>query len=309
MKQFDVTLITCSELLNPDTSLEYNRNVLLEDELLQQAFEREGLRVHRTNWDDPNMDWSTTQVALFRTTWDYFHRATEFKQWLESIAEQTCFINPVETIRWNMDKHYLQDLADMGLPVVATVFIEPGDQRSLQQICHTTGWEECVLKPAISGSARHTYRFTAEEAGRYEEIFGQLIEEETMMLQPFLRQVATKGEVSHMVFNGTYSHSILKRAKTGDFRVQDDHGGTVHQYEATPEEISLAERIATAVSPTPIYARVDIMWDNEDQPVLVELELLEPELWMRKKTASAEVFADAVLQVYYSTQKNPSDQV
>lgn len=291
MKRYDITLLTCRELLQPDSTHPYNQNVLQEEQLLTEALHAHGLAVHRTHWDDPDFDWGSTGVALFRTTWDYFYRAAEFKQWLEEAGQHTRFINPIETIRWNLDKHYLQDLTRKGVNVVPTIFIEPGESQTLQEITGLTNWEEFILKPAISGAARHTYHFTLANAEKIEPTYKELISQEALMLQPFLQNIVTRGEVSHMVFNGKYSHSVLKRAKEGDFRVQDDHGGTVHDYSANEMEIALAEAAAMAIEPTPVYARIDMTWDENNEPVLIELELIEPELWMRKHPVSAKVFA------------------
>ncbi len=293
----DVVLLTCPAYNHPKEITPYIQNVLTEDRLIAEALEAKGLKVYRTSWDDAAFDWATTRVALFRTTWDYFHRAKEFSAWLDRVQHRTQLINPIETIRWNMDKHYLQDLADKGVPIVPTVFIEVGEYRSLQEIVKATGWPRLILKPAISGGARHTYKMTGDEVAAHESVFRQLIAAEAMLLQPFMDLVESRGEVSHMVFGGRYSHSVLKRAKAGDFRVQDDFGGSVSDYQASPEEIAFAENVVAQCDAMPVYARVDVMWDNNARPVLVELEMIEPELWMRKQPQSARLFADAVAEM------------
>lgn len=295
MKTYDVTLLTCPEYENPAVDTEYVKNVLLEDRLIAEALQYKGLRVHRTSWDNPIFDWASTQVALLRTTWDYFHRAKEFAAWLDKVQAATRLINPIETIRWNMDKHYLLDLANQGVNIVPTRFIEIGETRTLEELVRATGWQKVIIKPAISGAARHTYKMTLHQVPQHEAIFKQLIAEEAMLLQPFMETVETHGEVSHMVFGGKYSHSVLKRAKQGDFRVQDDHGGTVHPYTASDAEIQFAEMATAKCSPVPAYARVDVMWDSNNHLALVELELIEPELWMRKQPNSAGLFAEAMV--------------
>ncbi len=295
MKTFDVTLLTCQQYDNPIADTEYVQNVLLEDRLIGEALQAQGLKVHRTSWDNPTFDWATTGVAVVRTTWDYFHRAKEFAAWLDKVQHITQLINPIETLRWNMDKHYLQDLANRGVNIVPTQFIEIGETQTLQDIVAATGWQKLIIKPAISGAARHTYKMAIDQVAAHEAIFKELIAEEAMLLQPFMDTVETHGEVSHMVFGGKYSHSVLKRAKAGDFRVQDDHGGTVYPYEASEAEIAYAEMVTAQCSPVPAYARVDVMWDSNNELALVELELIEPELWMRKHPQSASLFADALV--------------
>ncbi len=299
MKAFDVTLLTCPDYEHPVADTEYIQNVLLEDRLIAEALEAKGLKVHRTSWDNPNFNWADTKVAVVRTTWDYFHRAKEFADWLDKVQHLTHLLNPVETLRWNMDKHYLQDLANSGVNIVPTQIIEIGETQTLQSLAEATGWQKLIIKPAISGAARHTYRMTLGQVSAHEEIFRALITQEAMLLQPYMDAVETQGEVSHMVFAGKYSHSVLKRAKVGDFRVQDDHGGTVYTYNATAHEIEFAEMVTAKCSPLPVYARVDVMQDNSNQLALVELELIEPELWMRKYPLSANVFADAVVAAMF----------
>lgn len=295
--KYDVTILTARPYVNPETVTPYINNVLTEDRLVQEALEARGLKVHRTNWDNPDFDWTTTRAALIRTTWDYFERAAEFNAWLNRIEPLTQLINPIETIRWNMDKHYLLDLQAKGVHIVPTVVMETGDTRSLQQVVTDSGWQQAILKPAVSGAARHTYKLTPENIAAHEAIYRQLIAEEAMLLQPYMHHITSKGEVSHMVLGGRYSHSILKLAKSGDFRVQDDHGGTSQPYQASVEETQLAEVITATVHPLPVQARVDLLWDNNNQLALAELELLEPELWFRFNPTGADLLADAVVRV------------
>lgn len=296
MKKIDVTLLTDARFVQPVEMNWYTQNILDDDKYVQQALEKRGLTVVRMNWDSPAFDWTETRCAIFRTTWDYFDRFAEFSAWLDTVSKQTQLINPIETIRWNIDKHYLQDLAASGVNIPTTLFIEQGDARTLAQIVASTNWSTLIVKPAVSGAARHTYKFTREDVKEQEVIFQQLIAEEAMLLQEFQRNILTKGEVALVVVNGEYSHAVLKKAKAGDFRVQDDFGGSVHDYTPSAEEILFAENAVRHVSPLPVYARVDIIWDNEDKLCVSELELIEPELWFRKYPQAAELLADAVVK-------------
>jgi hypothetical protein len=167
----------------------------------------------------------------------------------------------------------------------------------LNEIVRQTNWNEFILKPAVSGAARHTYRFTAEDAMQHETIFHELITSESMLLQKFQSRILTRGEVALMAFDGKYSHAVLKKAKQGDFRVQDDFGGSLHEYSPMAEEIEFAERVVKVCKPLPVYARVDVIWNNENELCVSELELIEPELWIRRHPQAAELFADAILNV------------
>lgn len=296
MHRFDVVLLTDSRYVAPQKTDQYTQNVLTEDQLVFEALVNRGLRVWRTNWDNPDFDWSTTRYVLFRTTWDYFNRFDEFKVWLESVRKKTELINSESIIKWNIDKFYLEDLSKKGIRIPPTTFIQPEDKRTLTEIIDTSGWSEVILKPAISGGARHTYRIKADQAKEFEDVYQTLIKSEAMLLQEFQHQIMEKGEVAFMVFGGKYSHAILKKGKTGDFRVQDDFGGTVHDYEASPEEMVFAEQVVAACSSQPVYARVDVLWDNNDNPCLSELELIEPEMWFRNHKPAAESMANALIK-------------
>lgn len=300
MKPIDVVILTEHRYVNPIERNDYIDNVLLEDRLVQEALENEGLTVKRLSWDDTNFDWNTTKYALFRTTWDYFDRFNEFSRWLETVSKQTILLNSANIIHWNIDKHYLHDLKKQHIAIVPTYFIEKGDLRTLTEIHQELGWTETVIKPCISGAARHAYKLHPENILQHEAIFKDLIAEEAMMLQPFMHQVVTKGEISLMIINGTYTHAILKQAKKGDFRVQDDFGGSVHEYTPSQEEITFAENAVKACVEFPIYARVDIIWDNTNQLAISELELIEPELWFRFNNDAATQLAKGIKQLLFS---------
>jgi glutathione synthase/RimK-type ligase-like ATP-grasp enzyme len=294
MPKYDITLLTDARYVLPKPGDWYVENIFKDDDLLRQALEKRGLIVHRTHWDDPEMDWTETRFAVFRTTWDYFDRFAEFSAWLDEACTQTEFLNPIDLIRWNMDKHYLSDLKVMGVRIPPTIFIERGDARTLQQIMAASGWPECVLKPAVGGAGRHTYRFDARSIERYEAVFQGLIAQEAMLLQEFMANVPLKGEVTLMLFDGQYTHAVLKKAKRGDFRVQDDFGGTVSDFIPPQELIEFSEELMQALPVVPVYARVDVIWDNENQPCVSELEMIEPELWLRKFPEAAEKMAEAI---------------
>jgi glutathione synthase/RimK-type ligase-like ATP-grasp enzyme len=296
MKPIDVVILTEKRYANPVERNVYIDNVLLEAQLVKEALEKEGLTVLRLAWDDENFDWKTTKYVLFRTTWDYFDRFKEFEIWLAKVSQETTLLNSAKIIYWNMDKHYFQDLDKAGVAVVPTYFMEKGDPRTLAELHNELGWEKTVLKPCISGAARHTYKLNLDTINTHEILYKKLIAEEAMMLQPFMEQIVTKGEISLIVINGIYTHAILKQAKKGDFRVQDDFGGSVHEYKPSQAEIEFAEKAVKACIEPPIYARVDIIWDNEDELAISELELIEPELWFRHHKDAATQLAKGIVR-------------
>ncbi len=272
----------------------YMSNILREDQLLADALAALGLSAARIDWSRPDVDWSRYRCAVFRTTWDYFDRFAEFTDWLTRIESRTTLCNPAATVRWNMDKHYLADLESRGVPVVPGRYIERGTTQSLRELLDETGWTDAIVKPCVSGAARHTYRIGRANVDSVELIVRELLAAESLILQPFQHDITRTGEDSLMVFGGRYSHAVRKAAKAGDFRVQDDFGGTVHDHRPTDEQVELAERAVAACRPLPAYGRVDLVRTNEGRFAVMELELIEPELWLRNHTPAAVSFAAAV---------------
>ena len=293
----DITLLTCRAYYKPDNITPYIQNILLEQELLKSAFESQGLKVDITYWDNPSYEWQQTKSVLFRTIWDYFERFGEFWDWLEQVKTKTRLINSYELIKWNIDKHYLRDLKNNGIQVVPTYFADRENNICLQEIANLNDWKHIVIKPAISASAFNTYKITNDEIEQKEQLFHELLQTHDMLVQPFFPTISELGEASLMVFGGKFTHAILKKAKAGDFRVQDDFGGTVHDYNPTQEEIKFAEKVFQSCTSLPIYGRVDIVWDSNKHIYLSELEIIEPELWIRNRPESAYKIAEAVNKI------------
>lgn len=296
--EWDIVLLTQKEYVAPQAPNEYVQNILTEDQLVSEALTKKGFCVTRKSWDDPNFDWKKTRFALFRATWDYFHRFPEFQDWLNRAKEQTQLINSSETLLWNMDKHYLLDLEAAGVSVVPTSIAEARSNSSLQNFYEQSPYAEAILKPTVSGSARHTYRLRRDNIEEHAELFEQLIQKEAMMLQPFQERILTAGEVSLIYFGKTFSHAVRKRAKKGDFRVQDDFGGTLDDHDPDAEELSIAEAALDACPSLPVYARVDLVRNEANEPLVMELELIEPELWFRRNHEAARKLADTIIKTH-----------
>lgn len=296
MEPFDFVILTDDNFIKPpDTNTQTGWQ---EDLLLSEALQRNGFTVGRKSWSDSEFDWSLTRAAIFRTTWDYFDRFDEWKTWLQRVSVQTTLINPIELVYWNMDKHYLKELQEQGINIPETRYIEIGERASLVSLYKETGWTDTILKPCVAGSARHTYRLNPESLGKHEGQFQELIKTEAMMLQPFQHNILSEGEISLIVIGGHCTHAVIKTAKDGDFRVQDDFGGAVSLHEPSEEEMAFAEKVVAACSSLPVYARVDIIKDNYGQLALIEIELIEPELWFRLKPEAADKLAGLLAHSY-----------
>ena len=295
----------------------YLANLLHEDRLLQAALARRGVDAQRVAWDGPEPGWGRFAGAVLRSTWNYSQRAAEFGAWLERLAGHLPLCNPLPYLRWNLDKAYLADLESAGLPVLPTHYLEAGDTARLETIATShledgatarlealldhLGWEELVLKPRISAGGRLTRRLAARDLARWPEEILAGLEQEPFILQPFQPAVQTEGEDSLMLLGGRYSHAVRKRPRAGDFRVQDDYGGSVARRHPEPAQRALAEAALAAAArhldqAPPAYGRVDLLRGQDGSWRIIELELLEPELWLRQHPPAAEAFAAAVLE-------------
>jgi glutathione synthase/RimK-type ligase-like ATP-grasp enzyme len=292
-----IALVTEDRFEDPTPGHWYVDNILEEDGLLQAALAARGLASRRISWSRPDAPWPDFAAAVLRTPWDYFERFAEFTAWLDRVAGQTLLLNPAPLVRWNTDKHYLRDLEARGVHTVPTVFVERGSTATLAALLHAHALPEAVIKPAVSGAARHTYRIDPATAPAHERLWAERLREESMLLQPLQRSVLEHGETTVVVIDGHSTHALRKRARPGDFRVQDDHGGTVHPHTPSPEELALAERAMAACEPRPIYGRVDMVRDNDGRLAVMELEVVEPELWLRREPSAAERLADAIARL------------
>lgn len=296
MPHFDVVILTDARYVNPPEpeKNEYVQNVLKEDELVKNALANQGLSVSRKSWADPDFDWTKTRCVLFRSTWDYFDRYTHFTRWFSEVSSQTLLINSRKLIEWNIDKHYLDRLGRKGVRVVPTRYLNGTVSKSIHQLHEITGWKDTIIKPTIGGGGRLTYRIQPNNMAEISEKLDEMLTKEDFMLQPFQHSVMVRGEWSFMFFGEEFSHAVLKKAKPGDFRVQDDFGGTVHPYHPTPKEIAFARKAVLACPELPAYARTDVILDNDGRLAVSEIELIEPELWFRLKPEAAQKLARQV---------------
>ena len=294
MKEFDVVLLTDSRYVNPTKIDPYIENVLKEDGLVIDGLKKLNLKTIKKDWNDANFNWSFTKSAIFRSTWDYFDQFSNFRRWLDLVKEQCYLINPYEQINWNLDKHYLIDLKKLDLPIVESVFVSKKTMLDLETISKSKNWKDIVVKPTISGAARNTYLLKNDEIKKFQEKWLSLTNNEDFMVQEFQKNILNSGEIAVILFGGEYSHSVLKKAKKGDFRVQDDFGGSVKKINPSLDIIELAEKTVKRLKTMPLYARVDIIFNNNNKPVISELELIEPELWFRFKEESAYKLAENV---------------
>ena len=300
---YDVVILTDYRYENPVKKNWYINQVLKEDQLLLEAIKKKGLTVCKKDWNCKKFDWQKTRSAIFRSTWDYFDKFDEFFEWKEKNKKKLFFINSSKIIDWNINKIYLKELSKKGINIPDSIFIQKGDKIDLQKLFDKSQFTTAILKPNISGAARHTYKIENSELKNFEIIFRELISEKDMIFQKFINNIITEGEISLIMIGGKHTHSVKKKAKKGDFRVQDDHGGTVANYNPTKEEIIFAQNCIKKCPEKPLYARVDIIYDNDNKLTLNELELIEPELWFREHPPAAEKLAVEIKNYLFEIKK------
>jgi len=264
------------------------------DLLARDALRRLGVRVLPVIWDEQN-DWRRFDALVLRSTWDYPEKVASFRAWLNEVeAAGTLLINSAVTVRWNLDKHYLAELHERGVPIVETHFAQPGER--LDAILRDRNWSHAVVKPRISADGYRTFLTTAHTAHEDEAAFAELrASPNGVMVQAFLSQVREAGEASFVFLGGRFSHAALKRPATGDFRVQERFGGTLESWEPGLAQVQRVEAFLEAVPVPWVYARVDVC-PLADALLVMEIELIEPSLLFdRAAPSAADRFAQAVL--------------
>lgn len=269
-------------------------NLYEDDLLLVKALDAIGIESTPAIWSDPTIDWNSFDALVMRTPWDYFVRLEEFRAWLDArIASGVLMINASEILEWNFDKRYLQDLETAGVSVIPSIVVAKGSRPDIAALARERGWEEVVVKPSISGSAYRTHRFRLEHAASYNDDIARTLLDRGVLIQPFLPEILTEGELSLLFFDGEFSHAVVKRPKAGDYRVQFDYGGTNESVEARKEWIEDA-RACIAVAPAlPAYARVDGVL-VKGRFMLMELEIFEPLMFLARHPEAPARFARAI---------------
>lgn len=269
---------------------------------LESALRNAGADVVIAEWDRPH-DWSRFDIALLRSTWDYPQRLAEFFDWTEQVGRQTTLLNPLPLVKWSSDKHYLRHLAHAEVPTVLTRFIEPGESAPwrIAELLSEPDVTEFVVKPAIGAGSRDAQRFAPQEQEAAAEHAQRLLSENrSVLLQPYLSRVDECGETALIYFEGQFSHAIRKGPllKKNEGPTQELFAReTITPRVPDAAELRVGARAMQALPfETPLYARVDLIRDEKGEPVVLELEMIEPSLFFPFAGGSAERFAAAVMR-------------
>jgi hypothetical protein len=264
-----------------------------DDRPLIGAFAEIGIDAEPVQWDDASVDWQAFEALVLRSTWDYHLRVDEFEAWLALLdRDRVPLWNPTPVVRWNMHKGYLRGLQQAGVVIPDTRWLNRGTRVALASLLSAAAWTEAIVKPAISASATRTSLVHIDNA-RDAADFAQLLESGDVLVQEVVPEVARDGEWSLMFFGGAYSHATLKRPRTGDFRVQQELGGSADPEVAPSILVSAGERIAAHIPGRWLYARIDGVMTAQGF-MLMEVECIEPALFFAHAAGSYERFAAAL---------------
>lgn len=265
------------------------RQLTPDDQLAQAALAQLGVEVTPALWD-AQLDWTQFQAVFIRSTWDYHVRPAEFTAWLAKLEALAVPVwNPPAIIRWNMNKAYLAELERKGVRIVPSVWIEQGESPSFDDVAGKNSWPHLVLKPLVSANAHNTWVIESE-AG-WKEKLARIHKDSAAVAQEFMPEVQSEGEWSLLFFDRQFSHAVLKSPKAGDFRSQRDYGGVTRPAAPHAALVAQARAVLDAIEPV-LYARVDGVV-RHGQFYLMELELIEPHLFLEYAPGAAERFARA----------------
>jgi glutathione synthase/RimK-type ligase-like ATP-grasp enzyme len=265
-----------------------------DSRLLLPELDERGIDYEIAIWNDSAVDWSSYDAILIRSTWDYFHHARDWAAWLDKVESLGVpMLNPLRVIRWNSHKSYLQQLAQADVPVVDTVMTQGDTGADLADLMRGAGWEDAIVKPAIDGGAARLFR--VRDVDDAQARFDELVAQGDVLVQPFLESITDQGELSLLYFGGELSHTLRKTAKPGDIRVQPVWGGNAEIIGPTAEMIHVAERTFDAIEEEILYARVDLVRADDNTLRLIELEVIEPLLFLELDDGAAGRFADALV--------------
>lgn len=272
------------------TCLDYPEGSRCEN-LFVEALERRGISAALAPWNGAQDRFRDAHLVLLRGCWDYHRAPAAFLDWLAQIEEAGIrVVNPPEIVRWNFDKAYMLELQAAGLPTPKTAMVDPRDPMQIEWEMRRLGLDRAVLKPVFGQSGNHV---TLLEAGRIDVPWAEALDADRAILQAFEADIAERGEIALVFFEGRFSHAARKFVRPGEWRVNAQYGGDYQAVRVSKPIIDAAEAAIRHAPAAPTYARVDGIVRG-DSLLIMELELIEPGLYFDADNDSADRFADAV---------------
>ncbi len=270
-------------------------NFVSYDALVSDCLESRGVQVDNVSWRSPTVKWDDYDMVIIRSPWDYQQAADEFITVLETIdASSAVLWNPIDVVRWNVRKTYLQELYDRGITIVPTQFVQSPTDSQIRGMFEVFETDQIIIKPVVGANANDTFWLRSDSSASDLQQIELLYSGRLALLQPFIPSVIEYGETSLIFFDGEHSHSVLKTPKAGDFRVQEEHGSRIQSIAPDSALIEFSRRALAPIPQRTLYSRVDLVNLPNGQPAVMELELIEPSLYLCYDADSATRFADAI---------------
>ena len=245
-------------------------------------------------WRDTSVDWDDYDAVYICTPWDYPDEPELFVDVLTAIDDSSAIlVNALQLIRWTLEKSYLRDLESRGADIVPSAWFDSFDAEQVGACFRTFDTDKIVVKPLVGANAADTYVLEHRCGEAIHDELKTVFRKRAFFVQPFIENIQNEGEYSLFYFNGDYSHAILKTPKSGDFRVQEEHGADIQPLTPPKRLIDIATDLLHLVEPQPMYVRADFVRGADDRYLLMELELIEPSLYLRMDAAAPVRFATA----------------
>lgn len=265
------------------------------DYLVRDVLIQCDIDVHEISWRSESVNWNDFDMVVIRSPWDYQQAPSEFMAVLEQIeASSAVLLNSIATVHWNMRKTYLKDIQAAGGTIVPTRWLESPSEEDLRNSFRELNSNQIVVKPVIGANADHAYWLRPESEAAMFDAAVAAFRGSIALAQPFVESIQTFGEVSLIFFEDSFSHAVLKTPKVDDFRVQEEHGGVIQRWQPDQALIDFARKCLSACPEKTLYSRVDIVFLGDNQPAVMEIELIEPSLYLTYCDDAASRFADAI---------------
>ena len=267
---------------------------VIDDEHAIEPLTELGWQVSTVSWRQTNIPWSDFDLVIIRSTWDYWNDVPTFLDTLERINRETKLANRLDLVRWNLVKTYMRDLEERGIGIVPTLWARSLEADSFAKYQKELGTDEIVVKPVVGANGDDAFRVSqGDTLERLQSIAARFFNRDCM-IQPFMPNIISEGEYSLFFFSGQYSHAILKTPAESEFRSQEEHGGEIRSIVPQEKLLNRARQAMDTLSPAPLYARIDFIRNDADDFLVMELELIEPSLYLRMDAQAPGRFAAAI---------------
>jgi len=285
-------------------TLEKRGDFVIDDEHAIAPLTELGWQVSVVSWRQTDTPWSVFDGVVIRSTWDYWDDVPAFLETLARIDQESSLANSLEIVRWNLEKTYLADLERRGIGIVPTIWPRQVGPDSFEAFARELGCEELVIKPVVGANGQDAYRISpADSLRRRVGICARFNEQRRALVQRYLPMVRTEGEFSLFFFNGEFSHAILKVPAESEFRSQEEHGAEIRSVVPEKSLLNRAQQALGVLPEIPLYARIDFVRDADGEFLVMELELIEPSMYLRTDPGAPMRFARAIDRRFRSVSR------